>query len=114
MLKMFLFVSLSLTSIFSITSVYANCEISAPKAMAFNNDNGSCPSGYYSSSNSCVPSSSSSSYAFLNESGSCPSGYYSSGNSCVASSSNSCHAFYNGAGSCPSGYYSSGNSCVAN
>jgi hypothetical protein len=111
MLKVLLFLTLILTTVHIAN---ANCDNPAPRAMAFTNDKGSCPSGYYSSGNSCVPSSSSSLYAFLSEGGSCPSGYYSSGNSCVASSSSSCHAFYNSGGSCPSGYYSSGNSCVAN
>ena len=86
----------------------------APMAVGFANQGGSCPSGYYSSGNSCVPSGQGAPYAFFNAGGSCPSGYYSSGNSCVANSADACHAFFNGGGSCPSGYYSSGNSCVAN
>ena len=72
----------------------ANCRDPAPTPGAFANSGSSCPSGYYSSGNACVPSGSSSHYAFLNPGGgSCPSGYYSSGSSCVASSKNSCRAF---------------------
>ena len=91
----------------------AGCKIPAPQALGFANDGGSCPSGYSSSGNACVPSSASSHYAFYTGGGSCPSGYSRSGNSCVASSASSCHAFFNGGGSCPSGYSRSGNSCVA-
>jgi len=99
-----------------VVSASAACRNPLPHASGYANPaGGSCPSGFYSSGNSCVPSGSSSLYAFANPGGgSCPSGYYSSGNSCVASSSNSCHAFFNGGGSCPSGYYSSGKSCVSN
>ncbi len=99
-----------------VASAYASCRNPQPHASGYANPGGgSCPSGFYSSGNSCVPSGSSARYAFANPGGgSCPSGYYSSGNSCVASSSNSCHAFFNGGGSCPSGYYSSGKSCVSN
>lgn len=89
------------------------CQNPAPRSSSFSNQGGSCPSGYYSSGNACVPYSGSSNYAFYNAGGSCPSGYYSSGNSCVAYSASSCHAFFNSGGSCPSGYYSSGNSCVS-
>lgn len=89
------------------------CQNPAPRASSFYNQAGSCPSGYYSSGNSCVPYSGTSKYAFYNAGGSCPSGYYSSGNSCVAYSLSSCNAFYNSGGSCPSGYYTSGNSCVS-
>lgn len=94
----------------------AACQNPAPPPSAFANpQGGSCPSGYYSSGNACVPSSSSSGFAFANpQGGSCPSGYYSSGRACVASSSSSCNAFYSGGGSCPSGYYSSGSACVSN
>ena len=97
----------------SAAAAEASCRVPQPPAMAFPNQGGSCPSGYYSSGNSCTPSGSSARYAFFNGDGSCPSGYYSSGNSCVASSDSACHAFFNGGGSCPSGYYSSGNSCVS-
>lgn len=106
---------LFLTLMLGILSLaHAACNTPAPRAAGFANLGGSCPSGYYASGNSCVPSGANAPYAFYNAGGSCPSGYYSSGNSCVASSSSACHAFFNGGGSCPSGYYSSGNSCVAN
>ncbi len=72
--------------------------------------NGSCPSGYYSSGDYCVPSSGA--RFALARNGSCPSGYYSSGNYCVASSDDSKLAIPRSS-SCPSGYYSSGNYCVA-
>lgn len=71
--------------------------------------NGSCPSGYYSSGNYCVPSSSGSQPA-IDKNGSCPTGYYSSGNYCVMTSSGK--PAIPKSGSCPSGYYSSGNYCV--
>ncbi len=70
--------------------------------------NGSCPSGYYSSGNYCVPTSSAS--PVIERNGSCPSGYYSSGNYCVMTSSGK--PAIHRSGSCPSGYYSSGNYCV--
>ena len=98
----------------SLFPAVAGCNIPAPMAAGFANHGGSCPSGYYSSGNSCVPSGQNAPYAFFNGGGSCPSGYYSSGNSCVASANSACHAFFNSGGSCPSGYSSSGNSCVAN
>ena len=72
--------------------------------------NGSCPSGYYSSGDYCVPGSGA--RFALSRNGSCPSGYYSSGNYCVASSDDSKLAIPRSS-SCPSGYYSSGNYCVA-
>jgi hypothetical protein len=80
----------------------------APPAAPLPRD-GSCPSGYYSSGNYCVPSTSAR-FALVRR-GSCPSGYYSSGNYCVASSDDS-HLAILRAGSCPSGYYSSGDYCV--
>ena len=114
MIKSNLIVSIMFLLLSCTFSVGA-CQNPAPRPSVFSNSGGSCPSGYYSSINSCIPSSGSSYFAFYNAGGSCPSGYYSSGNSCVASSSSSsCHAFFNGGGGCPSGYYSSGNSCVSN
>jgi hypothetical protein len=47
--------------------------------------NGSCPSGYVSSGNYCVPSGDNSRFALV-KNGSCPSGYVSSGDYCLASS----------------------------
>ena len=71
---------------------------------------GSCPSGYYSSGNYCVPNAGA--RPAIPRLGSCPSHYYSSGNYCVGSDANAPHAMPR-SGSCPSGYYSSGNYCVA-
>ena len=72
---------------------------------------GSCPSGYSSSGNYCVPGSSAR-YALPRSGSSCPSGYFSSGNYCVAASKDSRLAIPR-RGSCPSGYFSSGDFCVA-
>jgi hypothetical protein len=74
--------------------------------------NGSCPSGYVSSGNYCVPSGDSSRFA-ITKSGSCPSGYVSSGDYCLASSDNSRLAIPK-QGSCPSSYTSSGDYCLSN
>ena len=71
---------------------------------------GSCPNGYYSSGNYCVPNSKAR-FAIYKD-GSCPNGYYSSGDYCVASSDSSKTAIHK-TGSCPNGYYSSGNYCVS-
>ena len=68
----------------------------------------SCPSGYSSSGNYCVPASSAK-YAIL-KNGSCPSGYSSSGHYCLASSTAK-HAIPKN-GSCPSGFSSSGHYCI--
>jgi len=70
--------------------------------------NGSCPSGYNSSGNYCVPGSNA--HPVIEKNGSCPSGYNSSGNYCVMGSSG--HPAIHKSGSCPSGYNSSGNYCV--
>jgi len=84
--------------------------VAAPPAQPLPRD-GSCPSGYYSSGNYCVPNANGR-YA-ISRNGSCPSGYYSSGNYCVASSDSSKLAIHR-KGSCPSGFYASGNYCVSN
>ncbi len=84
---------------------------SAPQAQPILK-NGSCPSGYHSSSNYCAPNNEKSPFS-LTKTGSCPSGYYSSGNYCLATSKNSKGAIYR-SGSCPSGYHSSGNYCLSN
>lgn len=44
--------------------------------------NGSCPAGYYSSGNYCVPASGTTRIA-IPKVGACPMGYYSSGKYCV-------------------------------
>jgi len=72
---------------------------------------GSCPTGYYSSGNYCVPGSNA--RFAIERDGSCPTGYYSSGKYCVASSDAS-KTVIQRSGSCPSGFYSSGNYCVSN
>ena len=70
--------------------------------------NGSCPSGYNSSGDYCVPGSNA--HPVIEKNGSCPSGYNSSGNYCVMGSSG--HPAIHKSGSCPSGYNSSGNYCL--
>ncbi len=72
----------------------------------------SCPSGYHSSGNYCVPSSDSA-RAAIPKSGSCPSGYHSSGAFCLASSDSAKTAIMR-SGSCPSGFHSSGDYCLKN
>jgi hypothetical protein len=73
---------------------------------------GACPSGYRTSGNYCVPSSSSARPA-LPKVGSCPSGYHSSGDYCLGSSANAKPAVVK-RGACPSGYRTSGDYCLAN
>ncbi len=73
--------------------------------------NGSCPSGYISNGNYCVPSGDSSRFA-ITKSGSCPSGYISSGDYCLASGDSSRLAIPK-QGNCPSGYTSSGDYCLS-
>ncbi len=72
----------------------------------------SCPSGYYSSGNYCVPGTNARFAIARHGSSSCPSGYYQSGHYCVASSDSAKLAIHR-SGSCPSGYYASGDYCVA-
>lgn len=73
--------------------------------------NGRCPSGYYSSGNMCVPSPNAK--PAIPKIGYCPNGWYSSGNSCVASKDNPKIVIPKG-GSCPVGYHAEGNYCVQN
>lgn len=73
---------------------------------------GSCPSGYITSGNYCVPTGDNSHFA-ISKNGSCPSGYITSGNYCLSSSDNSKVAIEK-QGSCPSGYITSGNYCLSN
>lgn len=70
--------------------------------------NGSCPSGFNTSGNYCVATSSD--LHAIERNGSCPSGYNTSGNYCVRKGSGKQAIHRNG--SCPSGYNTSGNYCV--
>jgi hypothetical protein len=72
---------------------------------------GSCPSGYHTSGNYCVPSRADAGVA-LQKSGACPSGYFTSGNYCVSTKGNTKDAIPK-VGTCPSGYSTSGNYCVS-
>ena len=93
----------------ALTVLLANGAAAAPPAQPLAR-NGSCPSGYSSSGNYCVPGSNA--RFAVSRNGSCPSGYASSGNYCVASSDRSRLVIHR-SGSCPSGYSSSGNYCVS-
>ena len=70
--------------------------------------NGSCPSGYNTSGNYCVPGSNA--RPVIERNGSCPAGYNTSGNYCVMGGSGK--PAIHRVGSCPSGYNTSGNYCV--
>jgi hypothetical protein len=72
---------------------------------------GSCPNGYYTSGNYCVPSGTRSNPAIA-KTGPCPNGYYMSGNYCVATDKNRRIAVPKN-GPCPTGYYTSGSYCVS-
>jgi hypothetical protein len=73
--------------------------------------NGSCPSGYSSQGNMCVPNANAK--PAIPKNGSCPSGWSSQGNYCVANGANPKNVIRkNGPG--PSGYSSQGNYCVQN
>ena len=97
------------TILITFNSSFAFAELPPPSPIQ---KDGSCPSGYGSQGNFCVPSSGAR-FAII-KSGSCPSGYGSQGNYCVADSSNARLAIFKGSGSCPSGYGSQGNYCVSN
>jgi hypothetical protein len=71
--------------------------------------NGSCPSGYTSDGNMCVPRANAK--PAIPKNGSCPSGWSSDGNYCVARAANPKNVIPKN-GSCPSGYSSDGNYCV--
>ena len=101
---------LAAATLFALTCLVGQPAVAAPPAQPLPRD-GSCPSGYYSSGNYCVPNTNGR-YA-ISRNGSCPSGYYSSGNYCVASSDSSKLVIHR-KGSCPSGFYASGNYCVSN
>ncbi len=71
--------------------------------------NGTCPTGYRTSGNYCVPGKSA--RFALEKVGSCPTGYRTSGKYCVANKKASFAVPKNG--SCPSGYRTSGAYCIA-
>lgn len=96
-------------ALFFLALSFAVDAPAAPPAQPLERD-GSCPSGYYASSNYCVPNKGA--RFAVHRRGSCPSGYYASGNYCVASSDKSGTAIPR-LGSCPSGYYASGEYCVS-
>lgn len=74
---------------------------------------GSCPLGYYTFGNYCVPSSSDNTRGAIEKSGhSCPLGFYTSGNYCVSSPSNDREAIQKVGNSCPLGWFSSGSYCL--
>jgi hypothetical protein len=74
---------------------------------------GSCPLGYYSSGNYCVPSASDNTLGAIEKSGnSCPLGFYASGNYCLSSPTNYREAIQKTGNSCPLGWFSSGSYCV--
>ncbi len=74
---------------------------------------GSCPLGYYSSGNYCVPSSSGKTRGAIEKSSSsCPLGFFSSGNYCLSSPSNEREAIQKTGSSCPLGWFSSGSYCL--
>ena len=76
---------------------------------------GSCPLGYYSSGDYCVPSRSGQVRGALEKvGGSCPLGFYSSGNYCLSSPGSNREAIPKLGSSCPLGWFSSGSYCVHN
>ena len=72
---------------------------------------GSCPNGYSTQGNMCVPGSSAKP-AIIKVGGSCPNGWSTQGGYCVASSSNPKHVMHKAGGSCPNGYSTQGSYCV--
>jgi hypothetical protein len=97
------------------TQVAVNAPVSAPTSMplpvtALVRQGGSCPSGYATSGDYCLPGAEAR-YALARTDGSCPTGYAINGNFCLASSSTSRYAMPR-FGSCPAGYASSGAYCL--
>ena len=92
-----------------VSGVLAVGSAVAPAAAQALPKTGSCPSGYHTSGNYCVPSGSSSGPA-VPKVGSCPSGYHTSGSYCLGGR-DARHAVPK-TGSCPSGYHTSGDYCV--
>src|SRR5437773_2896033 len=70
---------------------------------------GSCPSGYHTDGDTCVPSANAN--PAIAKDGSCPSGWHTDGNYCVANSANPKNVIPK-SGSCPTGYHTDGNYCV--
>ncbi|WP_223296630.1 hypothetical protein [Thiorhodovibrio frisius] len=70
---------------------------------------GSCPSGYRTQGDYCVPGSAA--RGALPKSSSCPAGYYTNGSYCVAGK-NAKPAIEKVGSSCPAGWYTRGNYCV--
>ena len=74
---------------------------------------GSCPIGYYSSSDYCVPSKSGNVRGAIEKVGNgCPIGFYASGSYCLSSPSNQRQAIEKTGNGCPIGWFSSGRYCV--
>lgn len=74
---------------------------------------GSCPLGYISSGDYCIPSSSGTARGAIERVGSsCPLGFYASGDYCISSPNNERQAIPKSGRSCPLGWYSSGDYCL--
>ncbi|WP_415410127.1 hypothetical protein ACLM45_00985 [Synechococcus sp. A10-1-5-9] len=74
---------------------------------------GSCPIGYYSSRDYCVPSKSGNVRGAIEQVGNgCPIGFYASGSYCLSSPSNQRQAIEKTGNGCPVGWFSSGRYCV--
>lgn len=71
---------------------------------------GPCPSGFFASSDYCVPSASASAGQAIRRDGPCPSGFFASAGYCVTRDPN-LHAIAR-TGPCPSGYFASAGFCV--
>jgi hypothetical protein len=66
----------------SFSAIFLLLGITAANAQTPVVKNGSCPTGYYTSGNYCVPYRNTERPA-IPKVGSCPTGYYTSGNYCV-------------------------------
>jgi hypothetical protein len=71
--------------------------------------NGSCPSGYRTSGQYCIPRKNA--HFAIEKVGSCPTGYRTSGNYCLANKNAGFAIPKNG--NCPTGYRTSGAYCIA-